>query len=399
LDVEWEAAMSALTEHIMVIDDLADRVHDCDVLLDQNLHRAGMENRYEKLTPPNCKKLLGPKYALLRPEFKEIRSNLKVRDGSVKRIFVFFGGSDPTNETMKALIAIQQLDRADIAIDVVVGSTNPHREDIAGLCAAQPGAKLHRQINNIAELMASADMAIGAGGGAMWERCCLGLPSIVMSAAKNQDPGCEATAGIGAILYLGKAESVGEELIEGTLRVALSAPDLLMSMSEKSIALVDGQGGMRVVRKLVAPVIALRRAELDDCESIFDWRNDKETRRYSSENRPIPLNEHVTWFKSALENQNRAILIGEINSSAVGVLRFDRKERSAVISVFLVPGNHGKGIGGKMIEQGTLWLESNWPEVTSIEAVIMDGNSASISAFSEAGFKKKAYTYVKQIRK
>ena len=127
LDVEWEAAIRSYTKHIMVIDDLADRVHDCDVLLDQNLHRAEMETRYEKLIPPQCKKLLGPKYALLRPEFKKARSNLKVRDGSVKRIFVFFGGSDPTNETGKALQAIQQLGRTDIAIDVVVGSTNPHQ--------------------------------------------------------------------------------------------------------------------------------------------------------------------------------------------------------------------------------------------------------------------------------
>ena len=398
LDIEWEASMRAHAEHIMVIDDLADRAHDCDVLLDQNLHRADMEGRYEKLVPPSCKKLLGPKYALLRPEFKEARGNLKVRDGSVKRIFVFFGGSDPTNETGKALRAIQQLASTDIAIDVVVGATNPHQDAITSLCAALPEAKPYREINNIAELMAKADLAIGAGGGALWERCCLGLPTVVMSVANNQQSGCEAVARSAAILYLGKAESVGIELLEGALRVALSSPELLASMSAVGTSLVDGQGGSRVTKRLITSSLILRRAELADCERIFNWRNAEETRQVSGRTNPITLDEHVVWFRNALENSERQILIGESNGDAVGVLRFDRDEKCAVISVYVVPGNYGKGIGGQLIEEGTLWVERNWPKVASINATIMAGNLPSISAFLDAGFKKKSYTYAKQIR-
>jgi len=157
LDVEWETATRPYARHVMVIDDLADRKHDCDVLLDQNYY-CDMETRYEKLVLPYCKKMVGPKYALLRPEFKEARSNLRVRDGTVKRIFVFFWASDPTNETGKTLRAIQQLGRTDIVIDVILGASNQYHEDIGNFCAASPEAKLYWQVNNIAKLMAHADL-------------------------------------------------------------------------------------------------------------------------------------------------------------------------------------------------------------------------------------------------
>ena len=397
LDVKWETAMRAYAEGIMVIDDLADRKHDCDLLLDQNLHR-DMESRYEKLVSPRCKKLLGPKYALLRPEFEEARKNLRTRNGGVKRIFVFFGGIDPTNETGKALRAIQQLNRADIAIDVVVGATNPHQESIASLCAQLPEARLYRQIDNMAELMASADLSIGAGGGTMWERCCLGLPAIVMSIASNQQSGCEAVASSGGILYLGEARSVGIELLEGALRVTLSSPGLVASMSKVGASLVDGQGGGRVAKRLMKPSVVLRQAQLADCEPIFNWRNAKETRRFSIGTNPITFDEHVIWFRKALENPDCQILLGESDGDAVGVLRFDREEKCAAISVYLVPGNYGKGIGPQLIEQGTWWVKQNWQDIESIEATILAENAASVSAFLEAGYKNKSYTYMKQIR-
>ncbi len=397
LDAEWETAMRPYTRHIMVIDDLADRKHDCDVLLDQNLHQ-DMQERYDDLVPPSCTKLLGPKYALLRSEFKEARKNPRTRDGSVKRIFVFFGGSDPTNETGKTLHAIQQLSRTDIAIDVVVGATNPHQEDITKLCRQLPEAKLYRQVNNIAELMAKTDLAIGAGGGTMWERCCLGLPAIVMSVATNQQSGCEAVAGSGGILYLGEGKSVGIDLLEGALRVTLSSLGLVASMSKVGASLVDGQGGGRVAKRLMKPSITLRQAQLADCEPIFNWRNAKETRLFSIGANPISLDEHVVWFRKTLENPDSQILLGESDGEAVGVMRFDREKKCATISVYLVPGNYSKGIGSQLIEQGTWWVKQNWQDIESIEATIHAENATSISAFLEAGYKNKSYTYMKQIR-
>jgi len=115
LDERWEEYLRPYVKKIMVIDDLADRAHDCDLLLDQNFYE-NLESRYDGLVSAWCKKLLGPKYALLRPEFREARKNLRKRDGHVKRIMIFFGGSDPANETTKALEAIRMLKRPDIAV-------------------------------------------------------------------------------------------------------------------------------------------------------------------------------------------------------------------------------------------------------------------------------------------
>ena len=241
LGVEWETALRAYAERIMVIDDLADRVHDCDMLLDQNFYR-DMERRYEKLVPPRCKKLLGPKYVLLRPEFKEARSNLKVRDGSVKRIFVFFGGSDLTNETGKTLRAIQQLSRTDIAIDVVVGAANPHLEDIASFCATLPEAKLYRQINNMAELMARDDLAIGAGGSSMWERCYLELPALTTVSAANQERTTQDVADTGAIEYLGWADQLDSSDYARAIAEMVENPQRVRRIGSKAIKLMQQTG-------------------------------------------------------------------------------------------------------------------------------------------------------------
>ena len=118
LDKRWETALRPYVRRIMVIDDLANRTHDCDLLLDQNFY-LGMENRYNNLVPSHCQLLLGPKYALLRPEFRKARKTLRIRDGKVQRIFVFFGGTDPTNETTKVIQALKTLE-LEFIVDVVL---------------------------------------------------------------------------------------------------------------------------------------------------------------------------------------------------------------------------------------------------------------------------------------
>jgi UDP-2,4-diacetamido-2,4,6-trideoxy-beta-L-altropyranose hydrolase len=209
LDAGWEKQMRPLVGRIMVIDDLADRCHESDLLLDQNLY-VNMESRYDGLLPARCKKFLGPKYALLRPEFREARRTLRERDGIVRRILIFFGASDQTNETGKALRAITSLNRPDISLDVIVGGVNPHKEEIKSLCQKIPNATYHRQVANMAELMASADLAIGAGGTTTWERCYLKLPSITVVLADNQQETTNAVASTGASLVLGRSGEVTE---------------------------------------------------------------------------------------------------------------------------------------------------------------------------------------------
>ena len=191
----------------MVIDDLANRRHDCDLLLDQNYY-FDMKRRYQELVPERCVVLYGLTHVLLRPEFAIAKNRFRNRDGVIKRILIFFGGSDPTNQTQKAVEAIVLLRRPDIAVDVVVGSTNPNRKYINTLCDSLPNMTFHCQISNMAELILGADLCIGAGGASMWERCYLGLPTITVVFASNQERTTEDVAQKGAIEYLGWSHTI-----------------------------------------------------------------------------------------------------------------------------------------------------------------------------------------------
>lgn len=216
IDINWETIARPFVKQIMVIDDLANRKHDCDVLLDQNFY-LDKESRYNGLVPNYCRLCLGPEYALLREEFYEVKKNLRKRDGNIKNILVFFGGSDVTNETMKALKAIVMLDRNDITVNVIVGQSNQHKDVIASFCNNYGYMNYFCQVNNIAEFMNEADLSIGAGGTTNWERLFLELPSIVIAIAENQKEVCNALAINNKIKFLGDSKKVSSSIIYDTL--------------------------------------------------------------------------------------------------------------------------------------------------------------------------------------
>ena len=164
LDARWESAMRNTAAKIMAIDDLADRQHDCDALLDQNYYR-DMQTRYDGKVSEYCRMLLGPRYALLREEFRELRAQLKPRTGDVRRMLLFFGGVDAGNYTGLAIEALSGLVIKGVEVDVVIGAQHPLRTEIEQACATH-GYVCHVQTSRMAELMAAADFAIGAGGSA-----------------------------------------------------------------------------------------------------------------------------------------------------------------------------------------------------------------------------------------
>ncbi|MCL4469621.1 MAG: UDP-2,4-diacetamido-2,4,6-trideoxy-beta-L-altropyranose hydrolase [Sulfuricella sp.] len=251
LDGRWETLARAFSEKVMAIDDLADRPHDCDLLLDQN-YCHGMDSRYSGLVPSQCRLLLGPKYALLRAEFSRARASLKRREGTLQRILVFFGGSDPSSETAKALEGIRQFSRPEVVVDVVVGSSNPQREEIRRLCDTLPNVAYHCQVDNMAEMMAHADLAIGGGGTTTWERLALGLPAIVIAVAPNQEEISHQVGMLGALHYLGRAREVSANDIRQALERKMGDRNELLRMSNSGQDLVDGLGVKRVADALLA---------------------------------------------------------------------------------------------------------------------------------------------------
>ena len=218
LDEQWEQVLHPYCNEIMVIDDLANRRHDCDILLDQNFY-LNKDARYAGLVPEHCKMLLGPEHALLREEFYEAKKHLRKRDGTIKNILVFYGGSDLTNETEKAIKALVQLhdEGYSFTADVITGVSNFRREKIEKICSKYHFLHYYCQVSNMAEFMNKADLMLGAGGSTTWERLYMELPALVTAVAENQIQGCRDCSQAGLIDYLGESEKVTVDVIVNAL--------------------------------------------------------------------------------------------------------------------------------------------------------------------------------------
>ena len=219
LDEQWELMLRPYCRKIMVIDDLANRRHDCDILLDQNFY-LNKDIRYVGLVPEHCKMLLGPEHALLREEFYEAKKNLRKRDGNIKNILVFYGGSDLTNETEKAIKALVQLhdEGYSFTADIITGVSNFRREKIEKICSKYPFFHYYCQVSNMAEFMNKADLMLGAGGSTTWERLYMELPALVTAVAENQVQGCRDCYKAGLINYLGEVANVTISTIIAAIR-------------------------------------------------------------------------------------------------------------------------------------------------------------------------------------
>lgn len=241
LDFNWESVMRPFVKKIMVIDDLANRKHDCDLLLDQN-YLLNYRNRYKGLVPIECKQLLGPNYLLLRDEFKKSKRSMKFNSGKVKNILVFFGGSDPTNETEKTILALEEIiDLYEFCLHVVVGKSNPNKEKIESLCNKLNNTYFYCQVNNISELMVNADLAIGAAGTTTWERCYLSLPSIVIVIAENQIEIAKSVADKEAIINLGFYDTVFKNDISDAVSDVLNNINKLKELSYNCSLIINSE--------------------------------------------------------------------------------------------------------------------------------------------------------------
>ena len=251
LDAKWEHQLAEAVGQVMVIDDLADREHECAVLLDQNLGREPSD--YEKLVPPTCKKLIGPQYALLRPEFSELRPACleRRRSPELKRILISLGGVDRTNVTGEVLEALANSALAeDAELDIVMGSSAPHLESVKKQASQLPfQATVSVGVNDMAERMSRADLAIGAAGGTAWERCCLGLPSILLILADNQVAGTEALVKKRAAMTLEKNTPLNSSL-PALLESLKSNFETLASMAKAAARLTNGEGTTTICRTL-----------------------------------------------------------------------------------------------------------------------------------------------------
>jgi len=252
LDSHWHHKINDNNKNIkiLVINDLFDKPHHCDVFLNQNIV-LNHSSAYDNLLNDHVEKLIGPKYALLRDEFSYYRTTANIRNSGVENILVFFGGIDINNVTGKTLSALAQVENTNLAVKVVTGATHPKIDELKELCDVQ-GFKLHVQVDNMAELMCWADLSIGASGSASWERSCLGLPSLIMALADNQVAIADAGECAGIMSYLGKDEELTIADITDAISNLCNNPDKLSRMSEACFEYTDGAGKQRVIERIRA---------------------------------------------------------------------------------------------------------------------------------------------------
>ncbi|KIL99155.1 N-Acetylneuraminate cytidylyltransferase [Paramagnetospirillum magnetotacticum MS-1] len=229
-----EARIRSMSRAVMVIDDLPTRRHHSDLLLDQTFGRRPEE--YRDLVPHNSVVLAGSDYALLRPQFAAARSkSLARRDGSLRRLLVSLGGTDPDNITGRVLDAVAG---SGLAVDVVMGAKAPHLDAVKAQAAAMAEVTVHVGVSDMAGLMVGADLAIGAAGTSTWERCCLGLPTLMLVIAENQRD-------VARLVGLSGAARL---ITVDDLPAALTVPSTeLRALSAAAAKICDGLGAARTV--------------------------------------------------------------------------------------------------------------------------------------------------------
>lgn len=395
LDARWESVLRQTVKNILVIDDIADRLHDCDLLLDQNFY-ADMNNRYTGKVPTHCQLLLGPRHALLRKEFHQLREQVKPRTGLVQHVLVFFGGMDADNYTGRTIEALSDLPIQGLYVDVVIGAQHPCRVQIESACV-QHGFGCHVQTNRMAELMAVADLAIGAGGASIWERCCLGLSTLTICTADNQSKQIADAASEG-LLYAPEMKDELTLVIKRHVSALIDNGYLVQAISHKGMQAVDGNGVSRVIENLGCSGIEIRIAREGDSRKLFEWRNHPTIRAASRNSDVIKWEDHQNWFASVLVAPDRLLLIGQREGVPVGVVRFDICDDEVEVSIYLVPDvKQPSWQGRNLLRSAERWFSANRPGVNKIRAHVLGGNERSQRLFLGAGYQVESTGYSKRL--
>lgn len=380
LDARYEAACRPWAKRIFVIDDLADRHHDCDVLLDQTLDRTFED--YAEFVPATCRVLLGAGYTLLRSSFAVTREGGIDRGDVARRLFVSVGATDAgamLSPIMEALSGFP------IDLNIAVNSSAAHLTEIKRV-AGETKSRLFVDAKNIAELMAEADLAVLTASSTSREAACLGTPMILIVTADNQREVAASMARRG----IARVANGLEELTTIVDRLIGNSSER-RQFGRAAAQTCDGRGAQRIVMALCPEKAAdshpvrLRRVSHDDADLLLEWQMDPETRRFSR-NPEIPDRvSHLAWFDRKLAELTCLMDIVLYGNEPAGVLRLDRKagEPSMFeVSIFTAPAMHRRGIGA-----AALRLARRLVPDADLLANILPGNVASMKLFENAGFR------------
>jgi UDP-2,4-diacetamido-2,4,6-trideoxy-beta-L-altropyranose hydrolase len=372
---------------ILLIDDRGYPDHCfADIILNQNIHAN------DKLYPKresDTRLLLGPKYVLLRKEFLKWQHWRRENDDLASKVLVTFGGTDPHHLTFKTLKAFKKISIESLQVVVAIGSNNPDYENLRS-DVDKLGAKIEirRNVADMAELIAWADVAVSAGGSTCWEMAYMGLPGLVIVAAENQLPVAEGLAAAGVVENLGWYTDVSTQVISEALFRLLQSSGKRRSMSHNGCKMVDGGGVARVRKIILEKDIVLRPVRRDDCDLLWQWANESVVRAESFSSESIPWEQHVQWFESKINDESCHFLLAvNHQDEPFGQVRFDIQGKEAIISTSIAKNYRGLGYGSLIIEMASRRL-FEITNISQINAYVKIDNDISKRAFAKAGYQQ-----------
>ncbi len=388
LDARFERACRPMTDVLVALDDLADRPRDADVLFDSALGREASD--YAGLLPESCRVVTGPGVALLAPDFMEMRATslLRRETPGLERIMISLGGVDP-GPVLERLVDGLALGGFQGWLTVVLGQ----ELEVATRLRARSGDPFKLEVSvgvrDMAQRLFMTDLAIGAGGSSAWERCALGVPSLVVVTAHNQDFIARGLAEAGAVQLLGWHEDVTADSVAAAFRNLADDPAGLAKFSQNSADLCDGRGGERTwlscLEEVVhAGLVTLRLATQADEDIVLAWQNAPQTRRYAHSVVVLTREEHHAWFAARLTDPDCLLCIITCDGQDAGSLRLDRKGTGSdrIVSIYLAPEAYGGGVA-----TAALTLAQRLAPGWRMLAEVLAENEPSHRLFQRAGFR------------
>lgn len=385
----YQRAIKTAGFKLLFLDDNVHAENYCaDLVLNQNMY--AISSLYAQ-REPSTRLLLGPRYVLLRREFRPWGNRRRDISRIGRKLLVTMGGSDPNNLTAKTIEAVLQLSDPRLEVVVLAGGSNLHLQQLRDLLQKE-SMRLIIDAADVPAHMLWADVALAGAGTTFWELCFLGLPSVLLVLTENQEGVAEAAAKMGISLNLGRGSEVSPSTIANKLAELLNSSETRSSQSIEGRKLVDGRGTDRVMAFLSD--LQLRRTVNADCGLFWQWANEPGATAASFRNKTISWEHHEKWFRGKLADPN-AILYTATNRDGVpiGEVRYQMEGSRAVLSIGLGVNFRGCRCGQKIL---TIAIEEFFheSEVEFIDAYVKPSNEASLKLFAGAGFAQLPPTVI-----
>ena len=395
-DYEYQQTMRSSGVKLLYVDDYNHLPqYDADILLNQNM--GAEEIGYQ--CNPECRKLLGSNYVMLRREFRQANPQGEAPQ-SIKNILISMGGSDPGNATLDVLTTLSLMPSNDaLHVRAIVGPSNPHKEELVSyLESVDLPVELLESVKDMPSLIQWADFAVTAAGSTCWELLALRVPFVTVILAENQERVADQLMDRAHIECAGRAGSgLFERLLPLLVQSLKAKPD-----SRAGVSVIDQFGVDRILRKpsidcglnLFSNRLALRCVLDEDVTLLLEWANDPVTRSNSFNSEPISVESHLSWFKKRVSNPDVCMFILEVDGVPCGHIRYELDEiGDALLSFVVSPVFRGMGIGKRLVKMSCAIIADRWCGCR-IKALTLSENKASSCVFEATGFAQQEVMWV-----